>query len=119
MLGHVLLFRAPPARGVAHILDDNVSPRHDSQRTAHVALGCASRVSNLDDVNVYEAFNTIVPDLWLVWELVLTGAPLMICGTTPAQASDAVFAALSLIAPLEHAGDIQPFYTVQDGEFLF
>ena len=117
LLGHVLLFRAPPARGLAHIFDS--ADTSDGLRVAspRVALGCASRVSNLDDVNVYAAFNGITDQLWLLWELVLTAEPLLVYGSTPTHASDAVFAALSLIAPLEYGGDIQPFYTVQEETF--
>ena len=112
----MLLFRAPPARGIAHIVDDKDEAEACGDN-AHVALGCASRVSNLDGINVYEAFGGIVPHLWLLWELVLTAEPLLVYGSDPAHASDAAFAALSLVAPLEYSGDVQPFYTVQDETF--
>jgi hypothetical protein len=109
LLGHVLMFRAPPVRGIAHILD--------AEHNALAAFACASPVSNLDSINVYESFCTIVPHLWLLWELVLTGAPVLVYATNAGHASDAVYAALSLIAPLEYGGEVQPFFTVQDDTF--
>jgi hypothetical protein len=109
LLGHALMFRAPPVRGVAHILD--------REHVALAAFSCASPISNLDSVNVYEVFCDLGERLWLVWELVLCGEPLIVYGTDAGHSSDAVYAALSLIAPLEFGGEVQPFYTVQDSTF--
>lgn len=109
LLGHALMFRAPPVRGVAHILD--------AEHTALAAFACASPISNLDSINVYESFSTMVSSLWLLWELTLTGSPILVYGTDAGHASDAVYAALSLIAPLEFGGEVQPYFIVQDSAF--
>lgn len=55
--------------------------------------------------------------LWILWELILLGQPLLVLSPSPTLSSDAVFALASIISPLEYKGDFRPFFTIQDSDF--
>eukprot|EP00019_Armaparvus_languidus_P003970 CAMPEP_0168598782 /NCGR_PEP_ID=MMETSP0420-20121227/11634_1 /TAXON_ID=498008 /ORGANISM="Pessonella sp." /LENGTH=550 /DNA_ID=CAMNT_0008636229 /DNA_START=398 /DNA_END=2050 /DNA_ORIENTATION=+ len=110
-LGSELTFHLPYANGiVSHVIDAPVPLKAPFE-------ACTALVSNLDSVNVFTAFSSITKHLWLLWELMITGEPVLLFGSTPAHCSDGVFALLSLIAPLSYGGNTHPFFTIHDKEF--
>lgn len=68
-------------------------------------------------VNLFSTFESHVHNLWYLWELVLTGEPVMVKARTPACASTAVLGLISLIAPVIFVGDFRPYFTVYDRDF--
>eukprot|EP00667_Euglena_gracilis_P002877 EG_transcript_2885 len=70
-----------------------------------------------DDVNVYSCFRFQLRSLWKVWELMVLGRPLLVFTLGPATASECVLSAAAIIAPLSYAGDLRPFFTLQDEDF--
>eukprot|EP00698_Gefionella_okellyi_P008108 TRINITY_DN1996_c0_g1_i4.p1 TRINITY_DN1996_c0_g1~~TRINITY_DN1996_c0_g1_i4.p1 ORF type:complete len:636 (-),score=120.47 TRINITY_DN1996_c0_g1_i4:1235-3064(-) len=87
----------------------------------HVTIlvdGCnCDRAYPLQEVNLYDCLQSMLPDLWTLWELVLTAQPLVIISPTPDQCSHAVLSLASLIAPLAYEGDLRPYFTVHDADF--
>lgn len=55
--------------------------------------------------------------LWLLWELLIIGEPLLIIAPTPPHCCEAVAALVSLVAPLLCSVDFRPYFTIHDAEF--
>lgn len=55
--------------------------------------------------------------IWTYWELVLTGASILVHSHSPTRCSDAVLALVSLLAPIPFCGDFRPYFTIHDGDF--
>lgn len=71
----------------------------------------------LHTVPVYAPLAPIMSKIWLLWELVLLGRPILVLSPEPGLSSDAVLALASLISPLEYKGDFRPFFTIHDSDF--
>jgi hypothetical protein len=65
----------------------------------------------------HDLFHLHLPSLWLLWELVLLNAPVLIQGDTPRASGEVVWCLLELISPLEYASEWRPYFTVQDPDF--
>jgi hypothetical protein len=111
--GVVLTYHVPFAHNISHIIDAPPPTFTPLQPFGHTN----QLVSNLDGIDVYATFANVIPSLWLLWELVVTGEPILVWGSTPTHASDGVLALLSLITPLAYGGDVHPFFTVQNAAF--
>ncbi|KAG5229938.1 protein DENND6A [Salix suchowensis] len=61
--------------------------------------------------------NHILLQLWLLWELLLIGEPILIIGSTPPQCCEAVASLVSLVAPLPCSIDFRPYFTIHDPDF--
>lgn len=122
ILGSILTFHVPFSNS-PHIVDP----------TSRVVANSRDQlVSNLQSVNVYSVFRryvcltavseflyfySVVQKLWLLWELVLIGEPLLVMSPSPPQCSDAVLGLVSLISPLRYCGDYRPYFTIHDSDF--
>ncbi|GJP33799.1 hypothetical protein CLOM_g18309 [Closterium sp. NIES-68] len=69
------------------------------------------------DADVFGIFTGVVAQLWVLWELLLIGEPLLVLAPTPAQCSEAVAALVGLIAPLPCSLDFRPYFTIHDPDF--
>ena len=69
------------------------------------------------EVDVYSPFRNVLSRLWSLWELTLTGQPLVIVAPSPVECSAAVAALISLISPVPYASDFRPYFTIHDPEF--
>jgi len=74
-------------------------------------------MNNMQVVNIYNCFKTIQTKLWLLWELVLLGEPILVVSSSPTTCSDAVLGLISLISPIEYGGDFRPYFTIHDTDF--
>lgn len=106
VLGSVLRFHVPHS-AFPHLVD----------RPLDIPSQKEQLVSNLQSVNIYATFHKFLPKLWLLWELVLTGEPLLLLAPHPTICSDAVLGLVSLISPLTYGGDFRPFFTIHDTDF--
>jgi hypothetical protein len=68
-------------------------------------------------VNVYKRFRKHIGNLWFLWELAITGQPILVVANSCNACSRAVFGIMSLIAPLSFKGDFRPFFTVFDVDY--
>lgn len=74
-------------------------------------------LSSCPPVLLTETFKDFLDDLFVLFELVLLGEPLIVVGTTPTACSNAVISLLDLIQPLQYGGDYRPYITMQDKDF--
>ncbi len=68
-------------------------------------------------VNLYQSLFPVVHHLWHLWEVALTGEPLLVLGRTPASVSQCVLALVSIISPINFAGDFRPYFSVYSSDF--
>ncbi|KAL0093744.1 hypothetical protein F4703DRAFT_1730783 [Phycomyces blakesleeanus] len=61
----------------------------------------------------------ILPDLWLLWELMLLAEPLVVFAPDPTVCSEAVVSLVDLINPIPYCGDYRPYFTIQDTDFKY
>ena len=69
------------------------------------------------EVGLFSVFRSLSPCLWHLWELVITGQPVLVMGSSPERCGDAVLALVSLISPLEFCADYRPYFTLFDPDF--
>lgn len=69
------------------------------------------------DSDVFGVFRGILLQLWVLWELLLIGEPILIIAPTPPQCCEAVAGLVSLVAPLLCSVDFRPYFTIHDPEF--
>ncbi|KAK2460152.1 hypothetical protein APHAL10511_007831 [Amanita phalloides] len=61
-------------------------------------------------------FQSCLAQLWSIWECLLLCEPILIVGSSPTQTSQAVWWFRDIMRPIPLAGDIRPYFTVQDGD---
>ncbi|KAK9763078.1 hypothetical protein K7432_010582 [Basidiobolus ranarum] len=66
---------------------------------------------------MYNQFHEIIGDMWLCWELVLLGEPIVVTSQSPATCSETVTALIDMISPVPYCGDFRPYFTIQDSDF--
>ncbi|KAH6909220.1 hypothetical protein BKA70DRAFT_1103120 [Coprinopsis sp. MPI-PUGE-AT-0042] len=59
-------------------------------------------------------FEACLPNLWSIWECLVLCEPMLIFGASPAQTSQAIWWLRDLLRPIPLAGDIRPYFTMQD-----
>ncbi|XP_059661640.1 uncharacterized protein LOC132307792 [Cornus florida] len=69
------------------------------------------------DSDLFGTFRGLLLQLWLLWELLLLGEPILIIAPTPPQCCEAVASLVSLVAPLLYSVDFRPYFTIHDPEF--
>ncbi|XP_024971118.1 protein DENND6A isoform X2 [Cynara cardunculus var. scolymus] len=69
------------------------------------------------DSDVFGIFRGLLLQLWLLWELLLVGEPILIITPTPPQCCEAVASLVSLAAPLFVSVDFRPYFTIHDPHF--
>ncbi|KAL9314344.1 hypothetical protein ACSQ67_019796 [Phaseolus vulgaris] len=86
-------------------------------------IGSASLKVNLPPAHslpvedLFGSFRGILLQLWLLWELLLIGEPILIIAPTPPQCCEAVASLVSLVAPLLCSVDFRPYFTIHDPIF--
>ncbi|PPR05961.1 hypothetical protein CVT24_004625 [Panaeolus cyanescens] len=61
-------------------------------------------------------FEAALGNLWSIWECLVLCEPILVFGTSPAQTSQAIWWLRDLLRPIPLAGDIRPYFTMQDSE---
>jgi hypothetical protein len=79
--------------------------------SAHPHGGC------FQEVNLYRYFRFMLGNLWFLWELALTGKPMLVIATTAEECSYGVLGIMSLISPMTYCGDFRPYFTIYDHDF--
>lgn len=72
---------------------------------------------SVQDLGLFTIFRGLSHSLWHLWELAITGQPIVVVGTHPELVGDAVLAIISLISPLVFGGDYRPFFSLYDPDF--
>jgi len=69
------------------------------------------------DLDLYKCFFSVISDLQLLWEMILTCEPFIVIAQTPDTCACFVQAVISLIYPFKYNADYRPFFTIHDPEF--
>ncbi|KAF8879304.1 hypothetical protein CPB84DRAFT_1687970 [Gymnopilus junonius] len=63
-------------------------------------------------------FEAALSNLWSIWECLVLCEPILVFGSSPAQTSQAIWWLRDLLRPIPLAGDIRPYFTMQDSDHL-
>ncbi|KAI9201829.1 uncharacterized protein BJ171DRAFT_516673 [Polychytrium aggregatum] len=66
---------------------------------------------------LYELFSRSLEVLWICWELMVLGEPMLVMADSPVGSSEVVAALVELIKPIPCGGDYRPYFTIQDSDF--
>eukprot|EP00474_Spongospora_subterranea_P001452 CRZ01910.1 hypothetical protein [Spongospora subterranea] len=67
---------------------------------------------------LHDIFYSSLRHLWSLWEIVITGRPLLIISDTPTTASNIVLALVSLLPPsFAYLADYRPYFTLTDPDY--
>eukprot|EP00271_Cylindrocystis_brebissonii_P004989 TRINITY_DN16946_c0_g1_i1.p1 TRINITY_DN16946_c0_g1~~TRINITY_DN16946_c0_g1_i1.p1 ORF type:complete len:1092 (+),score=172.53 TRINITY_DN16946_c0_g1_i1:268-3276(+) len=99
----------PPSNQVP--LDDFTSAMAPAAHNKSVPHGI------FHEADLFGIYRGVLRQLWLLWELLLVGEPLLIIAPTPSQCSEAVAALVGLTAPLPCSMDFRPYFTIHDPDF--
>ncbi|KAF9532638.1 hypothetical protein CPB83DRAFT_784718 [Crepidotus variabilis] len=61
-------------------------------------------------------FEAALANLWSIWECLILCEPILVFGQSPAQTSQAIWWLRDLLRPIPLAGDIRPYFTLQDSD---
>ncbi|XP_050073568.1 chaperone protein DnaK [Anopheles maculipalpis] len=84
-----------------------VNGRHNQTRT----------ISSVHEIDIFRSLQLFLPHIHLLWELVLTGEPIIVTGTSPTDCAHMVQSLTSLISPLAYCAESRPYFTIHDTEF--
>ncbi|KAK2080416.1 hypothetical protein QBZ16_000269 [Prototheca wickerhamii] len=82
-----------------------------------LADGRALTAAPFGQVDALGALHGALPHLWHLWALLALGERVAVVGPSPGVAAEAVAALQDLLAPMPLAGDVRPYFTVQDPSF--
>lgn len=74
-------------------------------------------LSSVYEIDIFNSLYCVLSNLHMFWELVLTGEPIVVIGTSPTDCSHMVQSLVSLISPLVYASASRPYFTIHDSEF--
>ncbi|KAK2710691.1 hypothetical protein QYM36_012013 [Artemia franciscana] len=77
---------------------------------------CRTMIARVDP-SLFQPLCSLLPYIHLLWELMLTGEPVVVMASSPDACSRLVVALVSLISPLTYCSDYRPFFTIHDTEF--
>jgi hypothetical protein len=89
----------------------------DAQSIPALAAGRLVPHGPFPEADLFGLFRGVLLQLWLLWELLLLGEPLLLIAPTPSQCSEAAAALVNLIAPLPYSADFRPYFTIHDPDF--
>lgn len=112
----VLKVNLPPAHSLP--LESGISFEESASSMAPFLPNNQSVPQGLfHDSDLFGTLRGLLLQLWLLWELLLIGEPILIIAPTPPQCSEAVASLVSLVAPLLCSVDFRPYFTIHDPEF--
>lgn len=86
-----------------------------SSHRSGIEDGCGGLFQN---IGLYRTFLPVLDHLWVLWEKVLTGEPIMVVAPDAPTCSVTVLGLVSLISPIYYAGDFRPYFSTYDGDFV-
>ncbi|XP_038680088.1 protein DENND6A-like isoform X2 [Tripterygium wilfordii] len=106
----------PPAHSLP--VEDGISFEESASSVAPFLPNNQSVPQGLfHDSDLFGTFRGILLQLWVLWELLLIGEPILVIAPTPPQCCEAVAGLVSLVAPLLCSIDFRPYFTIHDPEF--
>eukprot|EP00002_Diphylleia_rotans_P032204 TRINITY_DN6745_c0_g1_i1.p1 TRINITY_DN6745_c0_g1~~TRINITY_DN6745_c0_g1_i1.p1 ORF type:complete len:391 (-),score=57.13 TRINITY_DN6745_c0_g1_i1:1179-2351(-) len=116
-LGHVIKIHLPSS--VPSSFDARLeAPLPKEQPLNHLPTSTVIECSEFhQDSHIYINFSEALDLLPCLWEIVLTGQPLLLITSTPVKAAQSILALASLIAPCPCGMEYRPYYTIHDATF--
>ncbi|XP_055601471.1 uncharacterized protein LOC129750540 [Uranotaenia lowii] len=74
-------------------------------------------IASIHEIDIFKSLQFFLPHIHLLWELVLTGEPIVVTGTSPTDCAHMVQSLMSLINPLSYCAESRPYFTIHDSEF--
>ncbi|WFD33446.1 hypothetical protein MCUN1_000259 [Malassezia cuniculi] len=74
-------------------------------------------LASVPTASFHATLHAVVSSLWLLWEILILGEPLLVVAGDPRTASDAVWHLLDLIRPVPCAGDFRPYFHIHDYDY--
>ncbi|XP_058838175.1 protein DENND6A [Topomyia yanbarensis] len=74
-------------------------------------------IGSIHEIDIFKSLQFFLPHIHLLWELVLTGEPIVVTGTSPTDCAHMVQSLMSLINPLSYCAESRPYFTIHDTEF--
>ncbi|KAI8335501.1 hypothetical protein BC941DRAFT_430502 [Chlamydoabsidia padenii] len=108
-LGHLLEVELPQPRR-PQLLETSTFDMNRMQPDLQI-------MASLPPGGLYLHFKDVLKDLWLLWELILLGEPIIVIAPDPGICSDSVVSLVDLINPIPYCGDYRPYFTIQDSDF--
>lgn len=115
--GNVIKFTVPAAPlYTIYPRDYFLQSDHGSDLLKHGGLG--GGVGLFSSINLVSVFDDLglLPHLWTLWELVVTGQDIVVWSPSAAICSTVVTALVSLTAPLSFGGDYRPYINPYDDD---
>ncbi|ETN66272.1 hypothetical protein AND_001918 [Anopheles darlingi] len=115
LLGNVYEVTIPKQTGKYAIVPDTLTSSSGGGRagsgTTHRVIG------SVHEIDIFRSLQLFLPHIHLLWELVLTGEPIIVTGTSPTDCAHMVQSLTSLISPLAYCAESRPYFTIHDTEF--
>ncbi|TPX46522.1 hypothetical protein SeMB42_g03146 [Synchytrium endobioticum] len=108
--GTLLFFSIPPSNRPSDSKPASSSAAaslHSGYNQAEIA--CPAKL--------YRLFSSSLEMLWVCWELMIIGEPILVVADNPRCCSEVVWALIELIKPIAFGGDFRPYFTIQDDDF--
>jgi Stabilization of polarity axis len=74
-------------------------------------------LSSIYEIDIFKSLHKVLSHINVLWELVLTGEPIVVLGNTPTECASMVQSIQSLISPLTFNSEVRPYFTIHDSEF--
>uniref|UniRef100_A0A2M4AG46 Putative heat shock 70 kDa protein 1b n=1 Tax=Anopheles triannulatus TaxID=58253 RepID=A0A2M4AG46_9DIPT len=115
LLGNVYEVTIPKQTGKYAIVPETLTSTSGGGRAGS---GTTHRViASVHEIDIFRSLQLFLPHIHLLWELVLTGEPIIVTGTSPTDCAHMVQSLTSLISPLAYCAESRPYFTIHDTEF--
>uniref|UniRef100_A0A2M4BAH8 Putative heat shock 70 kDa protein 1 n=1 Tax=Anopheles marajoara TaxID=58244 RepID=A0A2M4BAH8_9DIPT len=115
LLGNVYEVTIPKQTGKYAIVPETLTTTGGGGRAGS---GTTHRViASVHEIDIFRSLQLFLPHIHLLWELVLTGEPIIVTGTSPTDCAHMVQSLTSLISPLAYCAESRPYFTIHDTEF--
>ncbi|KAA1095800.1 hypothetical protein PGTUg99_031568 [Puccinia graminis f. sp. tritici] len=104
-------------------LDYHVLASNPTTYLSYILFGSNPNTSSSSSSPASSALNSSavstlsVSDLWLLWEILILGEPLVVFGATPDIVSDTILHLKNLIRPIPFHANWRPYITIHDPDF--
>ncbi|XP_049296809.1 chaperone protein DnaK [Anopheles funestus] len=118
LLGHVYEVGIPKQNGKYSTLVLPVDSLYPANKSSVNGRHNQTRIiSSVHEIDIFRSLQLFLPHIHLLWELVLTGEPIIVTGTSPTDCAHMVQSLTSLISPLAYCAESRPYFTIHDTEF--
>ncbi|KAG0142508.1 hypothetical protein CROQUDRAFT_97461 [Cronartium quercuum f. sp. fusiforme G11] len=111
-LGQVYTF-AIPLPNQAQLLER----RSQTKSCLHGEILASPPLTYLSSILFGSQGHLSISSIWLLWEILILGEPLVVYGSSPDIVSEAVIHLRNLIRPIPFQGDWRPYITIHDPDF--